>query len=455
MLPNLSFLTTGALVLDDDQLADGFLSQESFKSVLDNKSFVVTSKSTPTHIGVPVVSSLDNLVHAVPFNSKVLQRTLRDVQTSTNLAKLLPPSTRRAFNGERCGSFNCTRVVSLNDFPALGGLIDILSPAYAGMGSVLLRYPSVSHEMIARYNPQLPQDEVAMLEAGISIDYDSRKDEVVETCTMAALGLGPDVLAVIPMDFWVEGSGILNKFKGHLYVFAPGWEAMSSWFSSSVFDDRGDRRDIVRLFGNHLTMMIKKLSENGFALFDTKPSNIIVKGGRGEPLQIRFIDFGKDFSARLPNPSPDLVTCLTMVNGILTLSSALGDFMSFNPGQRAFFSSLVDLLLILRDRSDMKAAALCSTLFSYPVAEDRPWKIMREKRQVFIERKTGIELERSLAELFFERLQHYGKFVGMATKYQQLLSYRSIAGAKFMDAMIDYVLRMSLVGRGQDPLGIG
>ena len=55
MLPNLSFLTTGALVLDDDQLADGFLSQESFKSLLDNKSIAVTSKSTPTHIGVPVV----------------------------------------------------------------------------------------------------------------------------------------------------------------------------------------------------------------------------------------------------------------------------------------------------------------------------------------------------------------------------------------------------------------
>ncbi|MDA9603592.1 hypothetical protein N9S30_00390 [bacterium] len=457
MLPNLSLLTstTGAGRLDDDLLADDYLSQENFKSVVENRSFAVTAKSTPTHISVPVLSSSDSLVHAVPFNSATLGQTLSSVQTDINLASLRPPSTAgRLGSWERCGSFNCTRAVSLSYFPALGALLDILSPAYAGTGSVLLRYPSVSYDVIDLFNPQTMPDQAAMLNAKIDVDYASRTDEVIETCIMASLGLGPDVLAVIPMDFLVDGYGNSNKFKGHMYVFEDGWESMSSWFGSSLFADRAGRRSIVELFGQQLTMMVKKLSENGFALLDTKPKNMIVKGGKDQPLQIRFIDFGKDFSARFPNPSPGLVKCLTMVNGILTLSSALGKNMSFNPVLGAFYKSLAYLLLDLRQSADMKAAELCSTLFSHSVTDDRPWNIMDARRPVIIERKEGIELERSVAELFFERMQHYGRFVE-TSKYPQLRTYKSQSGAKFMDAIIDYVLRMSFANEGQDPLKVG
>ena len=95
MLPNLSLLTstTGAGRLDDDLLADDYLSQENFKSVIENRSFAVSAKSTPTHISVPVLSSSDNLVHAVPFNSAALRQTLSSVQNDINLASLRPPST--------------------------------------------------------------------------------------------------------------------------------------------------------------------------------------------------------------------------------------------------------------------------------------------------------------------------------------------------------------------------
>ena len=221
-----------------------------------------------------------------------------------------------------CGSFNCSHLIYLPDQPQLRRLIVSLNAMDAMPTNddvfARIRYPSASNEKLDKSN-----------------DEKNRFDELVTSCKLALKGIGPSIIAAVPMKFIV---GQIT-YDRHLYVFELGYVSLDTWLREDVGKRRIRQRQKA---GVSLLEMVKKLSDEGIVLFDSKPSNMVILDVPDRDLSIRFIDFDHSYMARFTNIDNETRDCLFLVNGVLLISAAIGKQDKLSNTSFHFFESLLN-----------------------------------------------------------------------------------------------------------------
>ena len=149
-----------------------------------------------------------------------------------------------------CGSFNCSHLIYLPDQVQLRRLIVSLNAMDVMPTNddvfARIRYPSALNEKLDRSN-----------------DEKNRFDELVTSCKLALKGIGPSIIAAVPMKFIV---GQIT-YDRHLYVFELGYVSLDTWLREDVLKRRIRQRQKA---GVSLLEMVQKLSDEGIVLFDSK-----------------------------------------------------------------------------------------------------------------------------------------------------------------------------------------
>ena len=240
--------------------------------------------------------------------------------------------------GGKCGGSNCTKTAKLEDYPDLKQLLLYLNqqPGTTTPESVLLRYPS--HEGLVR------------------LDSIEDRAELVNTCQMAALELGPPLLAAIPLTFKAEVTDrktkIVNDIErtAYMYVFEAGWVSVLAWMAGRLFASRTD--DSLKADGEELLRRVQELSKQGVLLFDSKPGNMVCRRKEDNNMEFRFIDFDVGFTAMVvAERTADTTDCLTMVNLVLLLSAtALLEVPMSSTRQKTFLQPAMKEMYKLRNK---------------------------------------------------------------------------------------------------------
>ena len=245
---------------------------------------------------------------------------------------------QRSYARGRCGASNCTKTAKLEDYPNLKQLLLDLNrrPGTTTPESVLLRYPS--HEGLVR------------------LDSIEDKAELVNTCQMAALELGPPLLAAIPLTFKAEETdrktGIVSDIErtAYMYVFEAGWESVFEWMVGRPFASRTE--DSLQADGEELLRRVQELSKQGVLLFDSKPGNMVCRRKEDNNMEFRFIDFDVGFTAMVvAERTAETTDCITMVNLVLLLSAtALLQVPMRSTRQKTFLQPAMKEMYKLRNK---------------------------------------------------------------------------------------------------------
>jgi len=240
----------------------------------------------------------------------------------------------------KCGTFNCSKEIDLNDYPALQTIMNLF-PKTANKTVVRIRYPN-GDDTFFTYNTK-----------AIEKDRKDRLDELAESCKLAVAGLAPELLLAIPVTFLQAGEGA-NFRRSHLYVFEEGWKSLNLWQQDKATKGMSEQR--LRNAGNVIIEQINKLSTQGFILLDSKPDNTVVKYADGN-FQCRFIDFDWGYMARVQDPDRNTVECIFLINAVLLLSAAIGIKSVFPQHLRHLYAPLLDKISdISDDRRDRREA---------------------------------------------------------------------------------------------------
>ena len=235
---------------------------------------------------------------------------------------------KRSYASGQCGASNCTKTAKLKDYPNLKQLLLDLNqqPGTTTPESVLLRYPS--HDGLGLF------------------DSIEDKAELVNTCQMAALELGPPLLAAIPLTFKADDI----ERTAYMYVFEAGWESVFEWMVGRPFASRTG--DSLQADGEELLLRVQELSKQGVLLFDSKPGNMVCRRKEDNNMEFRFIDFDVGFTAMVvAERTADTTDCLTMVNLVLLLSAtALLQVPMRSTQQKTFLQPAMKEMYKLRNK---------------------------------------------------------------------------------------------------------
>jgi len=289
-----------------------------------------------------IVRAMSSGTEEVQMFGKEVRIFAKDVSTEyisilssdIRLTRLRDESNAR----EQCGSSNCTKTVELKDYPDLKKLLFALNRQRGTKTPerVLLRYPS--HDGLRRL---------------ISIED---RAELVNTCQMAALELGPPVLAAIPLTFHADVMDRKTKiFKdlertAYMYVFEAGWVSVFEWMVGTSFASRTG--DSLKADGEELLLRVQELSKQGVLLFDSKPGNMVCRRKEDNNMEFRFIDFDLGFTAMVvAERTAETTDCLTMVNLVLLLSAtALLQVPMESARQKTFLQPAMKEMYKLRNK---------------------------------------------------------------------------------------------------------
>ena len=250
--------------------------------------------------------------------------------------RTLKSTNRNKDEGVDCGSFNCSTLIYLPFYPELWRLLKFLTeldpmPIRDEYPFVRVRYPTASEQKLSKDD-----------------DEKNRLDELTISCKLALMGLAPSLIAAVPMRFELGSS----TYRRHLYVFEIGYSALDDWLSGNV-----KQKDIRQrqAGGRVLLKMMRKLSDSGIVLFDSKPANMVVRDVDGEDLTIRFIDFDHSYLARFTNPNQETRDCLFLVNGVLLISAAIRKRDEMPSTSFHFFEALLEEMELVRFQRMVKA----------------------------------------------------------------------------------------------------
>ena len=351
------------------------------------------------------------------YNAALENETKSTIRTLTN-------NVGNKDEGVNCGSFNCSTLIYGPFYPELWRLLKFFTemdplPIGDEFPFVRVRYPAASENKLSKND-----------------DKKNRLDELTISCKLALMGLSPSVIAAVPMKFELGQS----TYHRHLYVFERGYSALDVWLNVDVKQKDVPQRQAD---GRVLLKMMTKLSDSGIVLFDSKPSNMVVRDVVGEDLTIRFIDFDHSYLARFTNPNKETRDCLFLVNGVLLISASINKRYEMPSTSFHFFEALLEEMELVQFQRMVKAhdqydktlnegkdwpppdeesvrGMLCRVFDSYRRNGSTVRDYLHGQFDYTNSGETVIETDMSsvissreirLANHVLERLQHYGDFL--------------------------------------------
>jgi len=139
--------------------------------------------------------------------------------------------------------------------------------------------------------------------------------ELVLTAIAAVEGIGPRVLAIVPLRS--------ADTVSYVYIFEEGWTQLGTFIAKN---QGPDPRELLKL-GGAMAQVILKASSKGFVLGDIKPGNAIVRRVYTRPddptYEVACIDFDTQMSARRTKLSKRDLKCISMINFVLFMNAYL------------------------------------------------------------------------------------------------------------------------------------
>lgn len=371
-------------------------------------------------------------VYAMKFSDAVTVPFMDGEAAVTELVELIQEEfaskTQYPASGDkRCGSFNCFFRRDLKDNDEVDMAIRALFLAMFPPERELLYFFKAVSVRAPRQNNDGFSDELTVAAA----------DELALTLLLAERSLAPPVFFAVPVTV-VDTFGS-PAFSGFLYVGEAGWVDLKR-FAVTIHDEL-ESTDQLPLaladFSKTLLDAFRSLSNERVLLFDVKPSNMVARKAPGiGRFEVRFIDFGADFSVSATQPDTDETSsdCVFVVNSLLFINAALGTLRS---DQLLLGALALDVVATWRALKRVgRLSAFCELL-----DQDRGFaggsKLLGGGFLVDIEGMhhrdnlgdaSGSEFLSHLRETFYTRLLQY--------YYYDLVEHREASTEFYMDAIV-------------------
>lgn len=254
----------------------------------------------------------------------------------------------------RCGSFNCFYRVVLDDnndahMAIRAMIVAMFASDLAGtlMRKGINAFPFAAPLVVTIRTPKRVErraKEVGTLAA---------RDELALTLRLAARGLAPAVLCAVPMIVKTDAGA--KSHTGFCYIGEDGWYSLNI-----VLRSVATPQDELAL-GSALVRAFEGLSEEGVLLFDVKSKNMVARKN-GDAFDVRFIDFGAEFSvdANKPTVRKTSTDCVLVVNALLFLNGAMQNHIRHEASFRALAKRVVVVWRTIKRTANL--SAFCALL---------------------------------------------------------------------------------------------
>lgn len=251
-------------------------------------------------------------IYAMKYLTTVTILPFKDSkETVTELVKMIqdefgnhtrdPPQRNK-----KCGTFNCVFKRALRDDNdvdmAIRALYVAMFPAERGGVSPFL--PMVAVRAPQQNNEGFSDERTA-----------AAADELKLTLRLAERGLTPAVLLAVPVP--VHDRYGTDSFSGFIYITEAGWVDLKEFIYTT-------QPRVLTELSNELVQAFRSLSNENVLLFDGKPLNMVARDRNGYT-EVRFIDFGSDFSVSATKPDTDVTSsdCVFVINSLHFINTSI------------------------------------------------------------------------------------------------------------------------------------
>ena len=261
--------------------------------------------------------------------------------------------------------------------------------------------------------------------------------ELVLTAIAAVEGIGPRVLAIVPLR---SADGV-----SYVYIFEEGWTQLGTF----IAENQGpDPRELLKL-GGAMAQVILKASSKGFVLGDIKPGNAIVRRVYTRPddptYEVACIDFDTQMSARRTKLSKRDLKCISMINFVLFMNAylrnSIGAFSTL-PIQIAVTTMVLSTYLkSISELPSRGESPICDAINEVEPPDLTDPYLGRERLP--LRAMTYDDFQYYFAVLFWDRVFHY------CNKERWKQMQLRFGGAQY--SAMDVVVREYIVLGGLDP----
>jgi hypothetical protein len=219
--------------------------------------------------------------------------------------------------------------------------------------------------------------------------------ELVLTAIAAVEGIGPRVVAIVPL----RGADVVS----YVYIFEAGWTQLGDFIDLKAGKNE---KELLKL-GGAIAQAIQKASSRGFVLGDIKPGNAIARRVYTRPddptYEVACIDFDTGLAARRTRLSQRDLKCIAMINFVLFMNVHLKYGLTIQVSVTALVLS--HFLKSIWETPTRGESPICDAINRIDPTNMTKYNISRTR--IPLRAMTGDEFQYEFARLFWNRVVHY------------------------------------------------